>query len=196
MPELAQHLRETWEERVTRRTNEEQDEHETPDYAELVQQIASHFLDTLWEAKSSVLLYAQRDALKTWFPGFDPSLPEMMEDRNRPWDWDHLLPQSYFSGRWGIPQSVKDWGNSIGNLRAWPLEANRSMPCPASNWMATQAPKRSATKSARVGENGKRRLWMIPTGNGTGKVPFPTIQPKTTYQIVPTPPPTNIGLAQ
>ncbi len=126
VPELAQHLRETWEERVTRRTNEEQDEHETPDYAELVQQIASHFLDTLWEAKSSVLLYAQRDALKTWFPGFDPSLPEMMEDRNRPWDWDHLLPQSYFSGRWGIPQSVKDWGNSIGNLRAWPLEANRS----------------------------------------------------------------------
>ena len=126
VPELAQYFRESWENRVALPTDKEQDEQEAPDYAELVQQIASHFLDTLWEAKSSVLLYAQRDALKAWFPGFDPSLPEMMEDRNRPWDWDHLLPQSYFSGRWGIPHSVKDWGNSIGNLRAWPMEANRS----------------------------------------------------------------------
>lgn len=126
VPALAQIWYETLETQVAAPTTESQEDNDTPDFPALGQQIASHFLDTLWDAKSSVLLYAQRNALKAWFPGFDPSMPEMMEDRNRPWDWDHLLPQSYFSGRWGIPQSVKDWGNSIGNLRAWPLEANRS----------------------------------------------------------------------
>lgn len=124
VPTLARALRDNWETCVTADTTQSDDT--LPDYAALVQQIAGHFLDTLWDAKSSVLLYAQREAVKEWFPRFDPSLPEMMEDRNRPWDWDHLLPQSYFSGRHNIPCSVKDWGNSIGNLRAWPLEANRS----------------------------------------------------------------------
>lgn len=126
VPALARDLRQSWELRVTADSPEDQTEQEAPDHAELVQQIASHFLDTLWDAKSSILLYAQRDALREWFPTFDPSLPEMMEDRNRPWDWDHLLPQSYFSGLGKIPDSVKDWCHSIGNQRAWPMEANRS----------------------------------------------------------------------
>ena len=125
-PALEQKLRENWEAQAPVRSDAAQDAYESADYAELVQQIASHFLDALWGGKSTVLLYAQRDALKVWFPKFDPSVPEMMEDRNRPWDWDHLLPNSFFTSLWGIPQSVKDWGNSIGNLRAWPLEANRS----------------------------------------------------------------------
>ena len=120
---LASSLKQDWQERLTVKIGGDE---EAPEYSALVEQSAQRFLDTLWGAKSTVLLYAQRAWLQRWFPKFDPSLPEMMEDKNRPWDIDHILPQSYFSGRWDIPQSVKDWGNSIGNLRAWPLEANRA----------------------------------------------------------------------
>jgi hypothetical protein len=54
-----------------------------------------------------------------------------MEDKNRPWDYDHILPQSLLQSESGnsrrnIPQVIWDWCGSIGNLRAWPLEANRS----------------------------------------------------------------------
>jgi hypothetical protein len=49
-----------------------------------------------------------------------------MEEINRPWDMDHILPSFYLQGRRGIPQIIRDWHGSIGNLRAWPLDANRS----------------------------------------------------------------------
>ncbi|GLR68648.1 hypothetical protein GCM10010909_33300 [Acidocella aquatica] len=104
-------------------TNNEEDLEDTDS---LVKRAAVHFLDTLWGGKSTVLTYAQRAELHNWYQDYDPSLPEMMDDKNRPWDFDHILPQSFFSGKWSIPQSVKDWCNSIGNLRAWPLEANRA----------------------------------------------------------------------
>jgi hypothetical protein len=90
----------------------------------------NQFMEALWGAKS-MLIYAQRDWINRWFPDFDPSLPEFLEDKNRPWDYDHIHPQSFLQGRnggtlQGLPQIIKDWHNSIGNLRAWPLEANRS----------------------------------------------------------------------
>ncbi len=112
-----------WQKRLAVNTSDDAD---VPDYSVLVEQATRHFLERLWGAKTTILLYAQRQALKNWYPKFDPSQPEMMEDKNRPWDIDHILAQNYFSGRWGIPNSVKEWGNSIGNLRAWPLEANRA----------------------------------------------------------------------
>ncbi len=79
----------------------------------------------------SMLLYVQREWLNLWFPDFDPSLPEFLEDKNRPWDFDHIYPQKFLQSQNGrtlynLPQVIKDWHNSIGNLRAWPLEANRS----------------------------------------------------------------------
>ena len=88
------------------------------------------FMDSLWGNKS-MLLYAQRNSINLWFSDFDPSLPEFLEDKNRPWDYDHIHPQSFLQGRnggtlQGLPQIIKDWHSSIGNLRAWPLEANRS----------------------------------------------------------------------
>jgi hypothetical protein len=91
----------------------------------------SRFMDSLRNNRS-ILLYAQRHWLAAWFPGFDPSQPEFLEDKNRPWDYDHIHPQSYLQGKnggslQGMPQLIKDWNNSIGNLRAWPLEANRSL---------------------------------------------------------------------
>jgi len=102
------------------------------DYApdEVIRQVTSHFADRLYESRQ-VLLYAQRDWLKTWYPHFDPSQPETMEDHNRPWDYDHILPQNLLhsesgNSRRNIPQLIWDWCGSIGNLRSWPLEANRS----------------------------------------------------------------------
>lgn len=88
------------------------------------------FLECLWGNKS-MLLYVQRAWLNQWFDDFDPSLAEHLEDKNRPWDYDHIYPQSFLQGRnggtlQGLPQLIKNWNNSIGNLRAWPLEANRA----------------------------------------------------------------------
>lgn len=95
-----------------------------------VREACAHFVNTLWGSRS-ILLYAQREWLMKWFPGFDPSLPEYMEDKNRPWDYDHIHAQNFLQSPngntlRGIPRLVRDWHGSIGNLRAWPLEANRS----------------------------------------------------------------------
>ncbi|MFC5460169.1 GmrSD restriction endonuclease domain-containing protein [Massilia niabensis] len=89
-----------------------------------------HFLGVLWNCHP-ILLFAQRKWLANWFPHFNPALPEFMEDKNRPWDYDHIHPQSYLRSEGGnalrgMPQVIKDWHGSIGNLRAWPLEINRS----------------------------------------------------------------------
>lgn len=78
----------------------------------------------------NVLLYGQRHALASWFEDYDPSQPDQLEDVNRPWDYDHIHPQSYLKSSNGntlrnIPRIVWDWHSTIGNLRAWPLELNR-----------------------------------------------------------------------
>lgn len=91
---------------------------------------SNQFFNHLWGNKE-MLLFAQRQYLKKWFPDFDPSRPEFLEDTNRPWDFDHIYAQNlirYESGKAlrGMPQLIKDWHGSIGNFRAWPLEANRS----------------------------------------------------------------------
>jgi len=88
------------------------------------------FFDVLWNCHP-MLLFAQRKWLATWFPNFNPALPEFMEDKNRPWDYDHIHPQNYLrsdggNSLRGMPQLIKDWHGSIGNLRAWPLEINRA----------------------------------------------------------------------
>lgn len=88
------------------------------------------FLDALWGSRS-VLLYAQRRWMLGWFADFDPSQPDTLEDKNRPWDYDHIHAQNYLRNEGGggfrnIPNVIRNWHQSIGNLRAWPLEANRS----------------------------------------------------------------------
>lgn len=84
----------------------------------------------LWD-NHSILLYAQRHWLNKWFPEFDTSMPEYLEDKNRPWDYDHIHPQKFLRNDAGnrfrnIPPIIRHWHRSIGNLRAWPLEANRA----------------------------------------------------------------------
>lgn len=96
---------------------------ETQDLAESSTQSARYFANSLWNSRQ-ILLYAQRNWLKKWYPKFDPSQPEYMEDKNRPWDYDHIFPQNLLrtdsgSSRRNIPALIWDWCGSIGNLRAW-----------------------------------------------------------------------------
>jgi len=78
------------------------------------------------------LLYAQRGFIEDHFDWFDPILPDQTEDRNRPWDYDHILPYSWTkhvgSDRTinNTPALVSDWVHANGNFRAWPYELNRS----------------------------------------------------------------------
>lgn len=71
------------------------------------------------------LLYAQRRYLDKWFRDelFD------LDDTNIPYDYDHILPQSWIQGKGKqkIMQELRDKAvyGSIGNLRAWPYSLNR-----------------------------------------------------------------------
>jgi hypothetical protein len=81
---------------------------------------------TLWQRE--MLLFAQRDYLNRQFPEYDPSRKDLWENTNRPWDFDHVHASAYFynakSGE--CADFCREWGNTIGNLRAWPFEENRS----------------------------------------------------------------------
>ncbi|HZM01614.1 MAG TPA: DUF262 domain-containing protein [Candidatus Saccharimonadales bacterium] len=76
-----------------------------------------------------LLLYAQRDFLVRRFRCYDPGRKDLWEAHNRPWDFDHILASYYFFNRKdGTPfrDACGQWGYTIGNLRAWPFEDNRS----------------------------------------------------------------------
>ncbi len=75
-----------------------------------------------------MLLYAQRVLLSgSRLGNYDPSRIDVWEGKNRPWDYDHLLPTNTLKGNQGpYRQACRQWSNTIGNFRAWPLEENRS----------------------------------------------------------------------
>lgn len=112
--------------------NNRMDDEDTPplDWTAKRSEAWKHFLDQLWD-KKSLLLFVQRQWLNRWFPEYDPTVPDQTEDKNRPWDWDHIHPQRYLVNESGnkvrrIPEIIREWHGSIGNLRAWPLELNRA----------------------------------------------------------------------
>lgn len=76
-----------------------------------------------------LLIFAQRKWINQWFKDFDPSIPSQVEDVNRPWDYDHIHPASLLRSKQrvlrGLPDVIKYWHGTIGNLRAWPLGLNR-----------------------------------------------------------------------
>jgi hypothetical protein len=83
------------------------------------------FVDAV-TTKQQLLFYAQREWVVKWFPDYDPTNPDGLEDTNNPWDLDHIHPRRYMNALRSIPQVLKDWHTAIGNLRVWPLEANRA----------------------------------------------------------------------
>lgn len=83
------------------------------------------FLGFRWQKE--LLLYAQRDFLHRQFPKYDPALKDFWKGHNRPWDYDHILANTYVHGKQGDWKGAcSEWVNTIGNFRAWPMEDNRS----------------------------------------------------------------------
>jgi len=68
------------------------------------------------------LLYAQREFINEWF---QKELFEL-DESTTPYDFDHILPYSYIDYTRDLDQKFRNLYNSIGNLRAWPYELNRS----------------------------------------------------------------------
>ena len=76
-----------------------------------------------------LLLYAQRGFLARRFRDYDPARKDLWEAHNRPWDFDHIFASYYFYNRkdGSVFRNIcGEWGTTIGNLRAWPFEDNRS----------------------------------------------------------------------
>lgn len=71
-----------------------------------------------------LILFAQRDYINSTFGDYNQM--DDLEDTNAPWDWDHIYPSEWVYRKVYCNQSVKDWNNTNGNLRAISLEQNRS----------------------------------------------------------------------
>lgn len=87
------------------------------------------FIERL-KGSRDLLIYAQRELMAKRFSDFDPAKPDALEDHNRPWDYDHILPQNSFSNLKPAPKFMdvcKEWGWTIANLHILRFEENRSV---------------------------------------------------------------------
>ena len=77
-----------------------------------------------------MLLYAQRKYLCSNFPNYDPAKLDLWEEYNRPWDFDHIIPQDwiYQHRAWRKEYSdyCREWKDNNGNIAAIPFEKNRA----------------------------------------------------------------------
>jgi len=93
-----------------------------------------HLQNNIWpiicqiRSNKELLIFAQREWLGIRFKSFDNADILAWEDHNRPWDFDHLLPQSIFHDVRNADylRVCKQWGNTIGNFHILPFEENRS----------------------------------------------------------------------
>jgi hypothetical protein len=84
-----------------------------------------------------LLLFAQRAWLAQEFAGYDKADAILWEDHNRPWDEDHLCPQSVFSNVRGarLLRMCHAWGWTLGNFHILSFGENRSRgDDPANQW--------------------------------------------------------------
>lgn len=75
-----------------------------------------------------LLMYAQRAWMAQRFADYDPQSSDFWDGHNRPWDLDHILPQTYFTKKRNAQymRVCQQWGNTIGNLHILRFEENRS----------------------------------------------------------------------
>lgn len=74
----------------------------------------------------NLLLFAQRKHLNDTFPNYKPVSSFDWEEHNRPWDFDHIIPKTWISGKRGqFRDKCKEYLETIGNLAAIPFERNR-----------------------------------------------------------------------
>ena len=76
-----------------------------------------------------MLMYCQRAWMAQRFGDYDRHMSSgYWDDHNRPWDFDHILPQKVFSDVRNAKylRVCQQWGNTIGNLHLLRFEENRS----------------------------------------------------------------------
>ncbi|MGL5276097.1 GmrSD restriction endonuclease domain-containing protein [Myroides sp.] len=88
------------------------------------------FIERL-KSNREILLLAQRHYINKKFKAFESI--DILEDTNRPWDYDHIYPKNWVYTRDGdgramnnIHWLVKEWINTNGNYRALDFSTNRS----------------------------------------------------------------------
>lgn len=89
-----------------------------------------HFFNRIfWYGSSEareMLLYAQRHYINTHFSNYDPARSDLWEDYNRPWDFDHIIPQDWVNNKRQEYRAFDQiWLNCIGNIAAISYEINR-----------------------------------------------------------------------
>ncbi|MFI8605074.1 DUF262 domain-containing protein [Cellulophaga baltica] len=87
-----------------------------------VQYWRSIFHFVFWNKQ--LLILVQRDYLNNQFGEFMAF--EGLEDTNKPWDWDHIYPNSWVHNKKDISILVRWLLNSNGNFRALSFNENRS----------------------------------------------------------------------
>lgn len=90
--------------------------------------VETPWLETLNRFKNNkeFLLFVQAGFLEETFKDYDPARKDLWAEYNRPWDYDHILPQSVVN-RWEHDTvDNQTWLWCIGNFAAIPLEENRS----------------------------------------------------------------------
>ena len=93
------------------------------DYNVMMKDGWDSFLRRLLNNKYLILL-AQRDYINRTFKDYNQI--EDLQDTERPWDWDHIYPQSWVYYQREIDERTSFWEWRIGNYRAMSLTDNRS----------------------------------------------------------------------
>ncbi|MGC8561469.1 MAG: hypothetical protein ACP5O1_12435 [Phycisphaerae bacterium] len=70
-----------------------------------------------------LVMFAQRSFITREFKNYQ-QWDLVLEDTDCPWDWDHIYPTAYCRRR--VYPMYREWHNSVGNLRAEKLSANRA----------------------------------------------------------------------
>ncbi len=83
----------------------------------------NNFLWRLLNNRHLVLL-AQREYINRCFPDYNQI--DDLQDTERPWDWDHIYPESWVYYQRNIDDRTRYWEWRIGNFRAMSLTDNRS----------------------------------------------------------------------
>lgn len=103
---------------------------ENPDTEEILEQEISQAAE-YWVDLSSRLFWNKQLLVISQRQYFNQEFREYMEfegieDTNRPWDWDHIYPNSWVSGKHHVSNLVRWLVNTNGNFRALSFNANRS----------------------------------------------------------------------
>ncbi len=77
-------------------------------------------------ASDFILKLAERHYFNEHYQDYNPSRRDLWLDQNRPWDHDHIIPQSWAGDGEKWSAFCSWWINCIGNIADIPYELNRS----------------------------------------------------------------------